>query len=149
MPCPLGVQLPGSPTKLRAGRPGRVVDDRGDGIRAFPGHPPAFQRGDQLVRIGHPQFRQAAQIGTVGLKKQPHPFRYCSIRRRDPVRGGLNLSRPAALFRLRRVDLLFAFRGLVKQLAQLCDRLFLPVGDGLGIAPGSSEHAGGRFLGGL
>ena len=36
-----------------------------------------------------------------------------------------------------------------KQLAQLRGRLFLPVGDGLGVAPGLGENAGRRRLGGI
>ena len=43
----------------------------------------------------------------------------------------------------------FASRGLLKQPAQLRDGLRLPVGDGLGIAPGPGENVGRRRLGGI
>ena len=101
-------ELPGHARPARAGRPGRVVDDRDRGVRALAGHAPGLQRGDQLVGVGHPQLRQAAQVGAVGVKEQPHPFRYCLIRGRDPVRRGLDLSRQPAFLCLRRLELPFA-----------------------------------------
>ena len=149
MPGPLTAEFPGQSAKLRAGHAGGVVDDRNRGVRALAGKAPRLQGGDELVGVGYPQLDQAAQVGAVGVKEQPHPFLYRQLRGRDPVRRGLDLSRQPAFRFLRGPQLPFACRGLLKQLAQLCDGLRLPLGDGLGVAPGPGENVCGRCLGGL
>ena len=150
MPGPLTAEFPGQSAKLGTGHPGGVVDDRDRGIRALAGQAPGFQRGDQLVGIGHPQLGQAAQVGAVAVQEQPHPFLYRQLRGRDPVRRGLDLSRQPVFSASCAACSCPRARGDVgEQPVQLRDGLRLPVGDGLGVAPGPGENVGRWRLGGI
>jgi hypothetical protein len=59
----------------------------------------------------------------------------------------MDLGRQPAFCFLRGPQLPFASRGFLKQPAQLRDSLRLPVGDGLGIAPGPGVNVSRRRLG--
>jgi len=87
-------------------------------------------------------------VGTVGGQEQPHPFLYCGFGGGDSVRGGLDLSRQPAFRFLRGTQLPTLAGDVGQQPVEPRDRLRLPVGDGLGLAPGPGENVGRQGFGG-
>jgi hypothetical protein len=116
---------------------------------ALAGQAPRFQRSDQLVGIGHSQLGQAVQVRAVAVQEQPHPFRYGLVRRRDPVRCGLDLRRSSAFGFLGGLQLPPRAGDAGQQPVQLRDGPRLPVGDGLGVPSGPGENVGRQRLGGV